>query len=118
MENPNNHIASFFEKCDTIKMNEVSNDAIRLRLFPFSLKDKAKSWLLNSNANSFTTWDGLSQVFLCKYFSPGKTAKLRNDITSLSQIEGESLYEAWERFNELQRELPWHPRLIVGANIL
>ena len=43
MENPNNHIASFLEKCDTIKINEFSIDAIYLRLFPFSLKDKAKS---------------------------------------------------------------------------
>ena len=43
MENPNNHIASFLEKCSTIKMNEVSNGAICLRIFPFSLKDKAKS---------------------------------------------------------------------------
>jgi len=43
MKNPNNHIASSLEKCDTIKMNGFSNDAIQLRLFSFSLKDKAKS---------------------------------------------------------------------------
>jgi len=55
MQNPNNHITSFLEKCDTIKMNRVSNDAIQLRLFPFSLKDKAKSWILNSIADLFTT---------------------------------------------------------------
>jgi len=30
-----------------MKMNSVSNNAIWLRLFPFSLKNKAKSWLLN-----------------------------------------------------------------------
>ena len=74
-------------------MNGVSNDAIRLRLFPFSLKDKAKSWLLNSNANSYTTSEVLSKAFLCKYFSPRKTTKLRNDITSFYQAECESLYE-------------------------
>jgi len=28
LENPNMHISSFLEKCDTIKMNGVSNDAI------------------------------------------------------------------------------------------
>ena len=43
MENPNSHITSFLEKCDTIEMSRVSNDVIRLRLFPFSLKDKAQS---------------------------------------------------------------------------
>jgi len=71
------------------------------------LNNKAKSWLLNSNANSFTAWDGLSKAFLCKYFPLRKNAKLWNDITS-SQIEDESLYEAWERFKELQWECPHH----------
>lgn len=74
----------------------------------FSLKDKAKGWL-NSNApNSFTTWNDFSQAFLSKYFHPGKIAKLRNDIIMFVQFNGESLYEAWERFKELQRKCPHH----------
>ena len=44
-ENPNMHLHKFFAKCDTIKLNGVSTDAIRLRLFPFSLKDMASDWL-------------------------------------------------------------------------
>jgi len=55
MENPNNHITSFLEKCDTIKMIGVSDDAIWLCFFPFFLKDKSRSWLMNANVNSFTT---------------------------------------------------------------
>jgi len=45
LENLNTHILSFLEKCDTIKMNGASNDAVWLRPFSFSLKDKAKFWL-------------------------------------------------------------------------
>ncbi|GKV13738.1 hypothetical protein SLEP1_g24722 [Rubroshorea leprosula] len=44
-ENPYLHIASFLEICDTFKANGVSNESVRLTLFSFSLRDKAKSWL-------------------------------------------------------------------------
>ena len=48
-----------------------------------------------------TTWEELAQKFFAKYFPPAKTAKLRNDITTFVQLEGESLYEAWERYKDL-----------------
>ena len=41
-EDPNAHILNFLEVCDTVKYDGVRDEAIRLRLFPFSLKDKAK----------------------------------------------------------------------------
>nr|XP_027124403.1 uncharacterized protein LOC113741122 [Coffea arabica] len=108
VEDPNSHLTTFLEICDTIKMNGVSDEAIRLRLFPFSLRDKAKLWLHSHAPNTFTTWDDLSRAFLNKYFPPGKTAKLRMDITGFSQMEGESLYETWERFRDLLRKCPHH----------
>ena len=57
-EDPNTHISSFLDVlCDTVKYNEVSNDAIHLRLFPFSLKDKAKHWLSSESVDSITKWE-------------------------------------------------------------
>ena len=40
-ENPSVYLRRFLAKCDSIKLNEVSTDAIHLRLFPFSLRDRA-----------------------------------------------------------------------------
>ncbi|GLT29120.1 hypothetical protein SLA2020_040060 [Shorea laevis] len=83
-ENPNEHLTRFLEICDIFKYNGVSEDAKRLRLFSFSLRDKAKNW------------EEMSSKFLGKYFPPSKTAKMRNDITTFMQFDTESLHEAWE----------------------
>ena len=59
-EDPNTHIRDFIEICNTFKFNGVSEDAVKLRLFPFSLRDKAKSWLYSLPAGSITTWEDLA----------------------------------------------------------
>ncbi|XP_020272344.1 uncharacterized protein LOC109847526 [Asparagus officinalis] len=105
---PTTHSSIFLEYCDTLKMNGVSDDAIKLRLFPFSLRDKARAWLQSLPPGSITTWDQLSEAFLAKYFPPSKTAQLRNQITTFTQKEGESLYDAWERYKDLLRMCPHH----------
>ena len=107
-EDPHLHLKTFIELCETFKMNGMTEDAIRLRLFPFSLRDKAKLWLYSLDATNINTWDGLTKAFLNKYFPPSKTVQLRNQITCFLQKEHENLHEAWERYKELIRACPHH----------
>ena len=44
-ENPYTHIKEFEEVCNTFQERGASIDLMRLKLFPFTLKDKAKVWL-------------------------------------------------------------------------
>ncbi|KAJ4723361.1 DNA-directed DNA polymerase [Melia azedarach] len=85
-EDRNAHIANFLEICDTFRHNGISDDAVKLRIFSFSLREKAKSWLSSLPPGTITTWYDLAQKFLAKFFSPAKTAKLRNDIATFIQL--------------------------------
>ncbi|XP_022040095.1 uncharacterized protein LOC110942629 [Helianthus annuus] len=105
-EDPGRHIASFLEVCSTFKIRDVFEDAIRLRLFPFSLRDKARSWLLSLPAGSIATWNEMADLFMQKDFPPEKKAKLKNRIMTLKQDEGESLHTAWDRFKDLLIDVP------------
>ncbi|KAL4355443.1 hypothetical protein GQ457_06G011970 [Hibiscus cannabinus] len=43
-ENARQHVKSFLEICNSFKIHGVSNDVLKLKLFPYSLRDKAKTW--------------------------------------------------------------------------
>ena len=100
------HLTNFIEVCDTIKYNGVIEEALRLRLFPLSLGDRAKHWLRSHPPNSITSWNNLVQKFLTKFFPPVKIAQLVQEINKFRQLEGENLVEAWDRFYELLRKCP------------
>jgi hypothetical protein len=43
-EDAASHLNTFVELCDMQKMKDVDNDIVKLKLFPFSLRDRAKAW--------------------------------------------------------------------------
>jgi len=52
LENPYLHLREFEEVCTTSNDLNCNMSTIRLKLFPFSLKDKAKTWLQNLRSGS------------------------------------------------------------------
>ncbi|KAI3723826.1 hypothetical protein L2E82_35585 [Cichorium intybus] len=54
----------------------ANRDAFRLRLFPFTLKDKAKYWFTSLPSNSITSWDQLKAKFLQEFYPDSKTTEL------------------------------------------
>ncbi|XP_026411748.1 uncharacterized protein LOC113307519 [Papaver somniferum] len=114
-ENPYYHIRDFGEFCGTMKFKDLADEYLKLRLFPFSLKDKAKSWLNALAPSSISTWNDMTNIFLHKFFPRHKTTAIRQKLYSFSQQEGESLYDYLERFHDLLLQCPHHgfdtPRL-------
>ncbi|CAL8988393.1 unnamed protein product, partial [Prunus brigantina] len=107
-EDPYMHIKQFFEICATIKIQGLDDEQIKMRLFPFSLKDKAKSWLYSLPNASIHTWEELSNKFLQKFFPAQKTNKIRQEILRFTQKEGEAFHECWERYKEMISSCPHH----------
>ena len=54
-ENPYAHIKEFEEVCNTFQERGASIDLMRLKLFPFTFKDKAKIWLNSLRPRSIRT---------------------------------------------------------------
>ncbi|GAV81001.1 hypothetical protein CFOL_v3_24460, partial [Cephalotus follicularis] len=55
-EEPYKHLDEFIEICSTFKIQNLSDDTLKLILFPFSLKDRAKQWLHSLDSIIITTW--------------------------------------------------------------
>ena len=107
-ENPNMHLTNFLEVYDTIKYNGVTEEALRLRLFPLSLGDRAKHWLTSQPPDSITSWNDLVQKFPTKFFPPSKIAQFVQEINTFGQLEGENLAKSWYIFHKLLRKCPHH----------
>ncbi|CAN6459149.1 unnamed protein product [Victoria cruziana] len=80
-EDPYRHLDEFLDACATVKISHVDDGALRLRLFPFSLKERARDWLKSI---------------------PPKA------ISMFEALEGESFHQAWERMKDLLRKCPHH----------
>ncbi|XP_047157361.1 uncharacterized protein LOC124828176 [Vigna umbellata] len=78
-EDPYIHLSTFYELIGTMGFEEMDLDHVYMRLFPFSLKGKAKEWL-KSHPNQSLNKQGPDEPFC----------------------------EAWERFNSLLRRCPNH----------
>nr|CAN78592.1 hypothetical protein VITISV_026484 [Vitis vinifera] len=78
-ENPYAHIKEFEDVCNTFREGGASIDLMRLKLFPFTLKDKAK-----------------------------ETNGLKRQISNFAAKENEKFYECWERYMEAINACPHH----------
>nr|GEZ03926.1 hypothetical protein [Tanacetum cinerariifolium] len=84
-DDANKHLDKFLHVTQSIKVNGVTDDSLRLYLFPHSLTHHATAWFDRLPRNSITTFEQMAKMFLGKYFSPSMVTKLRNEITNFCQ---------------------------------
>ncbi|XP_062161981.1 uncharacterized protein LOC133869015 [Alnus glutinosa] len=107
-EDPHKHLKELHVVCTSMKPTGVTEEQIKLRAFPFSLKDSAKDWLYYLPSGSITTWNEMKRLFLEKYFPASRASNIRKEICGVRQHNGESLHEYWEHFKKLCASCPHH----------
>jgi hypothetical protein len=106
-EDANAHLQYFMDICNTFTIQGVTQDAVHLRLFPFSLLGKVKQWFYSSK-ELVSTCEKSSNAFLAKLFPLGKTNALRNKIFGFQQLLDETIAKAWERLQDYISACPHH----------
>nr|GEW30539.1 reverse transcriptase domain-containing protein [Tanacetum cinerariifolium] len=112
-DDANKHLDKFLHVTQSIKVNGVTDDALRLYLFPHSLTHHATAWFDHFPRNSITTFEQMAKMFLGKYFPPSIVTKLRNEIINFRKCPDESLFKAWERYKLSIDHFPNHNMLPV-----
>ena len=107
-EDPDEHLGQFLRMANTVKLNGVRPEVIKLQLFPFSFRDVAASWFDSLPYGSVNTWEELMEAYLSRFFPPSLTSKRIGEITTFKQGEDESLYTAWERYKRPLKRCPMH----------
>nr|GEV42576.1 reverse transcriptase domain-containing protein [Tanacetum cinerariifolium] len=100
-DDANKHLDKFLHVTQSIKVNGVTDDALRLYLFSHSLTHHATAWFDRLQRNSINTFEQIAKMFLEKYFPPFMVTKLRNEITNFRLCPNESLFKARERYKIL-----------------
>nr|GEW62642.1 reverse transcriptase domain-containing protein [Tanacetum cinerariifolium] len=78
-DDANKHLDKFLHVTQSIKVNGVTDDALRLYLFPHSLTHHATAWFDLLPRNSINTFEQMAKMFLDKYFPASMVTKLRNE---------------------------------------
>nr|GEW55323.1 reverse transcriptase domain-containing protein [Tanacetum cinerariifolium] len=112
-DDANKYLDKFLHVTQSIKVNGVTDDALRLYLFPHSLTHHATAWFDHLPRNSINTFEQMAKMFLGKYLPPSMVTKLRNEITNFRQRPDELLFEAWERYKLSINRCPNHNMLSV-----
>ena len=80
---------------------------MKLKLFPFSLRDRAKNWFSSLPRNSIDCWTS-AKMLLLSIFPPTKIISLRNQIMNFKQPEHEHVAQSWESMKLMLINCPTH----------
>ncbi|PPD73259.1 hypothetical protein GOBAR_DD29817 [Gossypium barbadense] len=98
-KDPHQHLRKFMKLCNTVRSNGVSVEAVKLRLFRFSLSRRDTDWLDGLLNESITTWDQVVKR------SRG-SVRGNLDATTIGEVLSKSLEEATKIVKDMAENNP------------
>jgi hypothetical protein len=94
-------ILSFLGKEDENPYLRISDKTLRWKLFPFSLKGKARQWYNKAVGKQQGDWAPLRSNFCIDFYPISQFIDLRVKVLTFKQKHNESLASSWNRFTTL-----------------
>ena len=91
---PDTYMQEFNNVC---LANQEDTDAIKLQLFPVTLKKRALEWYSQFGPNYFPDWPSLGTAFLMRFRSKKSEGEVIESLGSLKQKKDETVEEFYER---------------------
>ncbi|PWA76390.1 hypothetical protein CTI12_AA137400 [Artemisia annua] len=105
-ENAQEHVEEVLYIVSTYGSANVSTYKLMPKVFPLSLTGQARKWFNRLPRESKEIWENLRRSFVQRFYPPTKLAASLREIYRFVQIKEETLYQAWERYNELLHRCP------------
>ena len=99
-EDPYRHVEKLSQVCEINQIHNVSANVMKMKLFPATLRDRAKDWFLKLG-KEFTSWTEMEEEFLRKYYSVGEITSVMKAVREFTQGSSETFHEAWKRLRVL-----------------
>jgi hypothetical protein len=85
-EDASMHLHDFCDICHMQKFKYIDNSIVKLKLFPVSLRGKAKEWLLALPNDSKNSWENLKEAFTKRYYPHVKFFRIEIAFLLLGQV--------------------------------
>ena len=79
------HMGRFLRMANTVKMNGMRSDVIKLQLFPFSLKDTTTTWFESLPYGPVNIWEEIVDASMEIFFPLTLTFERKREIITFKQ---------------------------------
>jgi hypothetical protein len=79
-QNPYNHLFDFEHLFSGLAIAGMTQDTLKWKLFPYSLKGKAEQWYTHTIGSVNDNWDELRDKFYLEFFPLSRIIALQRDI--------------------------------------